>query len=111
MFGRVLHRPTFKERNDLTNLPIKLLHIIICLVPSNACKHCCKSNINLQIFILEIEILFDILKHKSGVWRTLTTSENNINWEYTDLEIHFRSVKCVVVTRLRKNFEELFIPS
>ena len=36
-----------------------------------------------------------------------------IHWsiQYTDLEIQFRSVKCVVVTRLRKNFEQLFIPS
>ena len=28
----------------------------------------------------------------------------------TVLEIHFWSVKCTVVTRLRENFEQLFIP-
>ena len=31
--------------------------------------------------------------------------------QYTDLEIQFQSVKCTVVTRLCKNFEQLFIPS
>ena len=31
--------------------------------------------------------------------------------QYTDLEIQFPSVKCAVVTRLHKNFEQLFIPS
>ena len=32
-------------------------------------------------------------------------------FEYTDLEIQFQSVKCAVVTRLPKNFEQLFILS
>ena len=30
--------------------------------------------------------------------------------EYTVLEFQFRSVKCTVVTRLRKNFEQLSTP-
>ena len=33
------------------------------------------------------------------------------NWQYMDLEIQFQSVKCAFVTRLRKNVEQLFIPS
>ena len=40
-------------------------------------------------------------------WRTLQ------KWsqiEYTVLEVQFRSVKCTIVTRIRKNFEQLFIP-
>ena len=32
-------------------------------------------------------------------------------WYYKNLEIQFRSIKCTVVTRLRKKFEQLFIPS
>ena len=30
--------------------------------------------------------------------------------QYTDLEIQLRSVRYAVFTRLRKNFEQLFIP-
>ena len=32
-------------------------------------------------------------------------------WQYRDLEIRFWSVKCAFVTRLRKYFEQLSIPS
>ena len=59
--------------------------------------------------------------HPTGVFNWIDPKESDLNKysnfeypkqlrEYTVLEFQFRSVKCTVVTRLRKNFEQLSTP-
>ena len=53
--------------------------------------------------------IFNLLRAKVAIIRVSWRGTVEVS-EYTVLEIQFRSVKYTVVTRIRKNFEQLLIP-
>ena len=68
-------------------------------------------------------IMHERVKEQHTLWQDLPGKSTRLNYiyslfhqwisnnHYTVLEIQFRFVKCTTVTRIYKNFEQLFIPS
>ena len=58
-----------------------------------------------------IIVLFPLSHNISTYYNTRHREIDVIYKHNTVLEIQFRSVKCTVVTIIRRNFEQLFIPA